>query len=201
MAKKSLLKEVSPDCPASSNKGRTVEEGLQYGAWLHGNPHERFQKEPGKHGGGENQGSRGGVAGVRLEQTLDQFNVAREKTLEGGNHVTESFHLGCSSSTWEEANLEVPKKLTMTLHGNGKGNGAGVKAKRYEEDIPLGFKGQHQMEVVVTKDINKIEGYKGNCKHMDQKNLEKFSSPSKKSNGPSLGAIRANPSVGSFELG
>lgn len=57
---------------ASPIKGRTVEEGLQYGAWLHGDPYGRIQKEPSKYDGGENQGSRGWVAGVRLERTRDQ---------------------------------------------------------------------------------------------------------------------------------
>ena len=70
-----LLSHALKDCPASSINGRTVEEGLQYGAWLRGDPYGRIQKEPVKYGEGENQGSRGGVAGVRLEQTRDQSDV------------------------------------------------------------------------------------------------------------------------------
>ena len=47
--------------------GRLSEVGLQYGAWLRGDPFGRFQKESGKYGGGENRGGRGSVTGGGLE--------------------------------------------------------------------------------------------------------------------------------------
>lgn len=56
-------------------------------------------------------------------------------------------------------------------------------------------------EAVVTKVIDKIDGYKRNCEHVDKNKPEIISSPSKKPNGPSLGAKRANPLMGSSELG
>ena len=70
-----------------------------------------------------------------------------------------------------------------------------------EEDIPLGFRGQHMRETDVTKVFDKFEEYKGNCECVDRTKLEIFSSPSKKPNGHSLDAKRVNPLVGSFELG
>lgn len=72
---------------------------------------------------------------------------------------------------------------------------------RFEEDIPPGFGGQHMKEPVVTKVVEKVEELKGNCEGVDKKKPEIFSSPSKKPNGPSLDAKRANPLVGSSELG
>ena len=56
-------------------------------------------------------------------------------------------------------------------------------------------------ETVVTKVVDKFEELKGFCEYVDKNNPELFSSPSKKPSGPSLDAKRANPLVGSSELG
>ena len=63
-----LLSHALKDYPESSVTGRLFKVGLQYGAWLRGDPFGRFQKEPGKYGGGENRGGRGGATGGGLEQ-------------------------------------------------------------------------------------------------------------------------------------
>ena len=62
-----LLSHALKDCLASSITGRLTEVGLQYWAWLRGDPFGRFQKEPGKNGRGENRGGGGGVAEGGLE--------------------------------------------------------------------------------------------------------------------------------------
>nr|POF01474.1 hypothetical protein CFP56_59815 [Quercus suber] len=192
--KESPLKGVSPDCPASSVGGRTVEEGFQYGAWLRGDPYGRTQKEPVKYSGGENHGSRDGVTGVRLERTLVQSDLPGEKPVVGGNHVPVSLPLGSSSLTRDDVILEAPRQLTATPQEEGKGEGC-------EEDIPPGFEGQHLKDTIVTEVFDKFEGYKGICECVDKINPEIISSPSKKPNGPSLDAKRANLFSGSSELG
>nr|POF18261.1 hypothetical protein CFP56_12488 [Quercus suber] len=228
-----------------------VEEDLQYGAWLRGDPYGRIQKEPVKYGGGENQGSRDGVTRVSLEQTCAQSAMPGED----GIHMPVSLTV-----TRDDAILEAPRQLTVTPPGEGKGQGAGLKSENKisskldnssvtlsiwsevteelqweevlhhalrktpfevkpisttsftfspsvydilesEEDIPPGFESQHMRETNVSKVIDKIEGYKGNCECVDKIKPVITSSPSKKPNGPSLGAKRANPLVGSSELG
>ena len=255
-----LLNHALKDCPASSGNGRTVEEGLQYGAWLRGDPYGRSQKESVKYRGNENQGSRSRVAGVRLERTQTQFDVPGEKIVESGNHVPMPLPLGSNSLSRDDASLEAQRHLIVTPHGEGKGEGAGVKSENrisskldnssviistqseiteemqwekvlhqplrktplevnpisapipilspsvsvfsgFEEDIPPGLGGQHMGETIVTKVVDKFEELKGICEYVDKNKLELFSSPSKKSSGPSLDAKRANPLVGSFELG
>ena len=71
----------------------------------------------------------------------------------------------------------------------------------FEEDIPPGFGGQHMGETVVTKVVDKVEELKGICEYVDKIKPVLFSSPLKKPGGPSLDAKRANPLVGSSELG
>ena len=111
-----------------------MEECLQYGAWLRGEPNRRYPKEPVNHGGGENQEYRGGVTRVKLEKTQNPFDVPGEKPVGGSDHVTELFSQGGSSLTWEEANLDVPKLLTKMLHGNGKVDG---RKEREKKSLPL----------------------------------------------------------------
>ena len=84
-----------------------MEEGLQYGAWLCGDPYGRSKKESVKYDGDVNQGSRGVVASVRLEQTQTQSNVPGEKRVESGNHVPMPLPLGSSSLSRDDASLEV----------------------------------------------------------------------------------------------
>nr|POE45512.1 hypothetical protein CFP56_26706 [Quercus suber] len=171
-----------------------VHSGFQYGAWLRGDPYGRTQKEPVKYGGGENHGSRDGVAGVRLERTRVQSDLPGEKPVVGGNHVPVSLPLGSSSLTRDDAILEAPRQLTATPQEEGKVEGC-------EEDIPPGFEGQHLKDTIVTEVFDKFEGYKGICECVDKMNPEIISSPSKKPNGPSLDAKRANLFAGSSELG
>nr|POF10194.1 uncharacterized protein CFP56_14134 [Quercus suber] len=123
-----LLSHVLKECPILPDKGRKEEESLQYGPWLRGDPYGRFQKEPGRYGGGETQGRRGVVAGGRLEWNHDQSDVPGEKTKVGENHVTEPAYFGSSSLPGIDATLEAPKQLTVTTHGSSKGEGAGVKS-------------------------------------------------------------------------
>ena len=66
---------------------------------------------------------------MRLEQTHDQSDVPREKIVVGGNHVTVSLPLGSSSSTRDDTILKAQRHLTVTSHGEGKGEGARVKSE------------------------------------------------------------------------
>ena len=124
-----LLNHALKDYPASSGNGRTVEEGLQYGAWLCGDPYGRSQKESVKYDGDVNQGSRGVVASVRLERTQTQSDVPGEKRVESGNHVPMPLPLGSSSLSRDDASLEAQRLLIVTPHGEGKGESAGVKSE------------------------------------------------------------------------
>lgn len=124
-----LLNHALKDCLATSGNGRTVEEGLQYGAWLRGDPYGRMQKEPVKYGGDVKQGSRGGIAGVRLERTLTQFDIPGEKIVDSGNHVPMSLPLGSSSLSWDDASLVAQRHLIVTPQGEGKGEEAGLKSE------------------------------------------------------------------------
>ena len=56
-----------------------------------------------KYGGNENQGSKGGVAGVRLERTQTQSDVPGEKTMASANHVPMPHPLGSSSLSQDDA--------------------------------------------------------------------------------------------------
>ena len=124
-----LLNHALKDCPASSGVGQMVEEGLQYGAWLRGDPYGRTQKELVKYGGDVKQGSKGGIADVRLEQTPTQSDVPREKIGESGNHVPMSLPLGSSSLSRDDASLEAQRHLIVTPHEEGKGEDTGVKSE------------------------------------------------------------------------
>ena len=56
-------------------------------------------------------------------------------------------------------------------------------------------------ETVVTKIVDKFEELKGICEYVAKIKPGLFSSLSKKPSGPSFDAKRANPLVGSSELG
>ena len=105
------------------------EVGLQYRAWLHGDPFGRFQKEPGKYGGGENRGGREGVTGGGLEQPGVQSDVPGDHSRRAVNLVMRSASLAYSSLAGDDATLEVPIQLTVTPHEISKGDGADGKSK------------------------------------------------------------------------
>lgn len=79
-----------------------------------------------------------------------------------------------------------------------------------EEDIPPGFKGQLRKEILVAKDIFKVDGLLGNFEYAEVNNSEqasctvmKSSRPvqiNKNSSGPSFSAFQANSKFDSPEL-
>ena len=124
-----LLSHALKDCPEPSDTGRLSEVGLQYGAWLRGDPFGRFQKEPGKYGGGENRGGREGGTGNRPVQKNAQAEVPGDQAREAVNPVMGSVPLASSSLTGNDVTLEAPIQLTVTPHEGGKGDGADGKVK------------------------------------------------------------------------
>ena len=124
-----LLSHALKDCPESSVTGRLSKVGLQYGAWLRGDPFGRFQKEPRKFGGGENRGGRGGATGGGLEQPNVQSDVPGDHSRGAVNPVMGSASLACSSLAGDDATLEAPIQLTVTPHECGKVDGADGKSK------------------------------------------------------------------------
>ena len=67
-----------------------------------------------KYSGDVKQGSRGEIAGVRLEWTLTQSDVPGEKIVESGNHLPMSLPLVSSSLSRDDASLEAQRHLIVT---------------------------------------------------------------------------------------
>ena len=123
------LSHALKDYLESSVTGRLSKVGLQYGAWLRGDPFGRFQKEPGIYGGGENRGGRGGVTEGGLEQPNVQSDVPGDHLRGAVNFVMGSASLACSSLVGDDATLEAPIQLTVTPHEIGKVDGADGKSE------------------------------------------------------------------------
>ena len=128
-----LLSHALKDCPELSNTGRLSEVGLQYGAWLRGDPFGRIQREPGKFGGGENRGGREGGTGNRPVQKNAQAEASGDQAREAVNQGMGSVPLASSSLTGIDVTLEAPIQLKVTPYEGGKGDGADGKV---EENTP-----------------------------------------------------------------
>ena len=118
-----LLSHSLKDCSASPVKGQTIAGGLQYGAWMRGDPFGR-SKDSGRDGGGEYQGGRDRGEGPRPERTRVLSDEPKEKTWDGGRREKETTTVGNSSLVGDDAPIEEPRQLTATSHGKSKGAGS-----------------------------------------------------------------------------
>ena len=103
--KKSPLKEARPGGFSSS---RLSGVGLQYGAWLRGDPFGRVQKDPGRFGGGENRGSREDGTENRPVQPNVQADIPGDHARGTANPVMGSVTLASCSLAGSDAILEAP---------------------------------------------------------------------------------------------
>ena len=115
--------------PEPSETGRLSGVGLQYGAWLRGDPFGRVQKDPGRFGGGENRGSREDGTENRPMQPNFQADVPGDHARGTANPVMESVPLASCSLAGSDAILEAPIQLSVTPREGGKGDGADGKVE------------------------------------------------------------------------
>ena len=103
--------------------------GLQYGAWLRGDPFGRVQKDPGRFGGGENRGSREDGTENRPVQPNVQADIPGDHARGTANPVMGSVTLASCSLAGSDAILEAPIQLSVTPREGGKGDGADGKGE------------------------------------------------------------------------
>ena len=122
-----LLSHALRDCPEPSETGRLSGVGLQYGAWLRGDPFGRVQKDPGRFGGGENRDTREDGTENRPVQPNVQADVPGDHARGTANPVMGSVTLASCSLAGCDAFREAPIQLSVNPREGGMGDGAGGK--------------------------------------------------------------------------
>ena len=74
-----------------------------------------------------------------------------EKAVEGKDHVTQLSTQGGSSSTWEEATVDVSNQLPRTLHENGKVDGVEQKVGKKSSSLSVSLPVTHGTQIKLTE--------------------------------------------------